>query len=67
MTAPTSPTRTVEISYYETVRHTATIEVPCAPDQDIDDATIDYLSENLVETATESLGMDPDSLDVEPA
>jgi hypothetical protein len=63
----TDPTRTVQISYYETVRHTATIKVPCAPDQDIWDAAFDYLSENPVQTDTESLGMADDSLDVEPA
>lgn len=67
MTAPNStPTRTVQISYYETILHTATIEVPVGPDQDIWDAAHDHLCENPVQTATESLGMDDDSLDVQP-
>ena len=60
-------TRTVQISYYETVRHTATIEVAVGPGQDIYDAAFDHLCQNPVETATESLGMDDDSFDVEPA
>ena len=62
-----TPTRTVQISYYETVRHTATIEVAVGPGQDIWDAAFDHLCQNPVETETESLGMAQGSFDVEPA
>ena len=62
-----APTQTVRISYLATVRHTATIEVPCAPDADLWEATVEYMSEDPPQTETEDLGFEWDSLEVEPA
>ncbi len=69
MTTPNSTTtHTVQISYFETVRHTATIQVPVTDDhQDIWDAAYEHFCDNPVETDAESLGMDYNSFDVEPA